>query len=77
MSTPWRRTLGADLYLWLFFSTVLGEWSSHPGGIAPNTETRCQFSRLGGTQSRSGLSGEAKNSLPLLELQRRIVQPVA
>jgi hypothetical protein len=49
----------------------------YPGGIAPSTETRCPFNRLGGPQSRSGLSGEVKNSLPLLELERRIVQPVA
>ena len=34
-------------------------------------------SRLGGAQSRSGLSGEEKNFLHLLGFEPRIVQPLA
>ena len=55
------------------------DWpTSDPVRFTFGKERRYRFNeRLGGPHSRSGRFGEEKNSLPELEFEPRIVQPVA
>jgi hypothetical protein len=49
-----------------------------PAALPPGKEPRYPlYGRLGGPQSRSGRSGEKKNSQPLSGLEPQIIQPVA
>jgi hypothetical protein len=55
------------------------EWSaSRLGSFTPWKRTPLPTEqRLGGSQNQSGLFGEEKNLLPLLEFKPQVVKPIA